>query len=84
MLRFNTRKGLLRGAIAKGRMQTVSVVERLDVLGDGEPCPTPVPNLCRWYISFFRVAKNDSAASLSQHTAVCPTPVRTSPTWGLN
>lgn len=32
---------------------------------------------CRWYISFFRVAKNDSAAALSQHTPVRPTLVRT-------
>src|SRR3954467_6686850 len=31
-----------------------------------------VLNACRWYISFFRVAKNDSAAALSQHTPVRP------------
>src|SRR3954453_5595874 len=27
---------------------------------------------CRWYISFFRAAKKDSAAALSQHTPVRP------------
>src|SRR2546423_5382793 len=32
-----------------------------------------VSKRCRWYISFFRVAKNDSAAALSQHTPVRPT-----------
>jgi transposase InsO family protein len=36
-----------------------------------------VSKRCRWYISFFRVAKNDSAAALSQHTPVRPTLVRT-------
>ena len=35
-----------------------------------------VSKRCRWYISFFRVAKNDSAAALSQHTPVRPTLVR--------
>src|SRR4051794_6050064 len=28
--------------------------------------------VCRWYMSFFNVAKNDSAAALSQHTPVRP------------
>ncbi len=32
----------------------------------------------RWYISFFRVAKNDSAAALSQQTPVLPMLGRTS------
>src|SRR4051794_24213660 len=32
-----------------------------------------VSKRCRWYISFFRVAKNDSAAALSQQTPVRPT-----------
>jgi hypothetical protein len=31
-----------------------------------------VANTCWWYISFFKVAKNVSAAALPQHTPVRP------------
>jgi hypothetical protein len=51
-------------------VQAPAVVENFDVLGDGEPGSGPVAKVCRWYISFFRVAKNDLAVALSQQTPV--------------
>ncbi|PBI89440.1 hypothetical protein BKP42_58530 [Rhodococcus erythropolis] len=40
-----------------------------------------VPNRWRWYISFFSVAKNDSAAAVPQRTPARPTLIRTSSVW---
>jgi transposase len=57
-----------RGSVAEHGAEPAAVVPRFDPMTDRR-----VRNTRRWTSSFFRVARNDSAGALSQHTPVRPT-----------